>query len=65
MKNFLTILLALAKIGSLYAKTYNERKKFQAAAAILLMIIIIKNEESKKKYSNQYNRYGKRGSDEF
>ena len=66
MNSLLTILVAVAKVGSLYARTRKDRQIFHTASIILIMIIIIKNEENKKNsYSNQYNRYGKRGSDEF
>lgn len=66
MNSLLTILVAVAKIGSLYARTKQDRQYFQTAAIILLMIIIIKNEENKKNsYSNKYNRYANRGPDEI
>ena len=61
MNNLLTILVAVAKLGSLYAKQRRDKQAFQAAAILLIMLIIIKNEEYKKQ--NFYNKY--RRSDEF
>ena len=67
INGFLTVLVAVSKIGSIYAKTRRDKQVFQSAAIILIMIIILKNEESKnKKYSNPYNNYyDKRSPDEF
>ena len=61
MNNLFTILVAIAKIGSLYARKRRDKQAFQAAAVILIMLIIIKNEEYKKQ--NFYNKY--RRNDQF
>lgn len=62
MTNFLTILVALAKLGSLYARQRRDKQAFQAASIILIMLIILHNENQKKKI-NFYNKY--RRTDEF
>lgn len=61
MINLLTILIALAKIGSIYAKARRDKQAFQALVVILIMIVIIKNQEQKKQ--TYYAKY--RRSDEF
>ena len=61
MNNLLTILIAIAKLGSLYARQRRDKQAFQAAAIIVIMIIIIKNEEYKKQ--TNYGKY--RRSDQF
>lgn len=67
INSILTILVAVSKVGSIYARSRRDKQVFQSAAIILIMIIILKNEDSKKKgYSNKYNNYyDKRSKDEF
>lgn len=67
INSILTILVAVSKVGSIYAKNRRDKQVFQSAAVLLIMIIILKNEDSKKKgYSNPYNNYyDKRSRDEF
>ena len=61
MFNVITILIAIAKIGSIYAKSRRDKQAFQALVVILIMIVIIKNQETKKQ--TYYAKY--RRSDEF
>lgn len=61
MTNLLTVLIAAAKIGAIFAKSRRDRQVFQAACTILIMLVILKNEESRKvNFKNKYHR-----SDEF
>lgn len=66
INNLLTILVAVAKIGSLYARNRRDKQYFQTAAILLIMIIIVKNDQ-KKQNNNKYNRYygRSRSNDEF
>lgn len=55
MRTILTILVAAAKIGSIYAKARRERQAFQALVTLLIMLIILNNEEMKRgKYKYNY-----------
>lgn len=57
MTNLFTILIAVAKIGAIYAQNRRDRQAFQAAVTLLIMIVIINNEQGKKKnFNNKYIR---------
>ncbi len=57
MTNLFTVLIAIAKIGAIYAQQRRDRQAFQAAVTLLIMIVIIRNEEGKKRsFNNKYLR---------
>ena len=56
LRTVLTILVAVAKIGSIYAKARRDRQAFQAAVTIIMMLIILNNEQQIKNNKNKYRR---------
>lgn len=57
MTNLFTVLVAIAKIGAIYARRRKDKQAFQAVVVLVIMIMIIRNEQLKKQsFNNKYMR---------